>query len=61
MSVSDASRIVTYNSIVMLQIVGPLTDGLRGFIYDHIMFKIQATRVSAIKLFALVHLMLRSP
>ncbi len=43
MSVNDASRIITDDSRVMLQIVASLTDDSRGIIYDHSMFMAQAT------------------
>jgi hypothetical protein len=52
MIVNDASRIIIDNSRVMLQIAVSLTDNFRGVIYDHSMFKAQATeRKISISLF----------
>jgi hypothetical protein len=45
MSVNGASRIIIDDSRVMLQIVASLTYDSRGIVYDHIMFKVQATGV----------------
>jgi hypothetical protein len=42
-SVNDASKIVIYNSRVMLQIVVSLTDDSRGVIFYCNMFMAQAT------------------
>jgi hypothetical protein len=42
MSVNDTSRIITYVSRVMLQIVGSLIDDSEGAIYDFNMFIVQA-------------------
>jgi hypothetical protein len=46
MSVNDASKIITDDSRVMLQIVLPLTDDFTGIIYDHNMLKVQATSLT---------------
>ncbi len=43
MSVNDASRIVTDNSIVMLKFVVLVNDHSRGIIYYRNMFIVQAT------------------
>ncbi len=42
MRVNDASRIIINASGVMLQIVTSLTNDLKGIIYDHNMFIVQA-------------------
>jgi hypothetical protein len=43
MIVNDASRIIIYDSRVMLQIVASLSGDSRGVIYDHNMFIVQDT------------------
>jgi hypothetical protein len=45
MSVNGASAIIIDDSRVMLQIAASLTDDSRGIVYDHIIFKVQATGV----------------
>jgi hypothetical protein len=42
MSVNDASRTITDDSRVMLQIVASLSNNSRGVIYDRNMFIVQA-------------------
>ncbi len=43
MSINDASRVVTDDSRVIIQIVASLTDESRGVIYKCNMFLVQAT------------------
>ncbi len=50
MSVNDAPGMVIEDSRVMLQIVASLTDDLRGVIYNHSMFIVQAAGCSENKL-----------
>jgi hypothetical protein len=38
------AKLINYAPRVTLQIVASLTDDSRGIIYDHYMFKMQATR-----------------
>ncbi len=42
MRVNDAFRVIINAPLVMLQIVASLTNDLRGIIYDHNMFIVQA-------------------
>jgi hypothetical protein len=51
MSGNDASRTVSDNSRVMLQIVALLTEDSIGLIYDHNTFIVQATGGNLIKPF----------
>jgi hypothetical protein len=54
MRVNDASRIIINASGMMIQIVALLTNDLRGIIYDHNMFIVQAIGDCVKKIFTTI-------